>query len=625
MPPARSVPNATCHDREPSRELPPVTDHERTPALVTPPGGASIPDAHLELRVVGEIAGDFFVPRYQRGYRWGGDDVKRLLNDIWANGARSYCLQPVVVKWRKVDGSGEVAADQWELVDGQQRLTTLHLIFGHMRRAKLQNIEQPYSIDYETRAATKAYLETLDKERSRTNIDFFHLYAASEVIREWFDSHGAKRQNVANKFYEYLVDSVHVIWYEAPPELDSTALFTRLNVGRIPLTDAELVKAHLLTSSRNAIVGGRPVDRSEEIAQQWDAIERDLWNDDVWAFVSEAGADECPTRITLLLDTLAGGTRGKRPRFHTFETLREKIHKDPLGFWEDVVDLHALVRSWFENRTHYHKVGYLVSSGEAFLDLVALAKGKRKSELEAALDARIRKSLDLSASDVNALSYESASDREKCHLVLRLMNVEAVERMHHSSERYSFHRARQEAWSLEHIHAQQTEGLVKAEQWRKWLDLHRAALQTLPDVDVKRRDALVARIDAVRDPVDRQTFQELAPDVAAMFKHEDASGTPTLHSTHSIANLALLSRDDNSHLNNAVFEVKRQRVLAIDRAGGFIPICTRQVFLKYFTGADAQQVHFWSAQDRASYLAAMVGPAPGGLVTKYLKPENGDT
>jgi hypothetical protein len=579
----------------------------------------SLADAHLELRLVGDISGSFFVPRYQRGYRWGPDEVKRLLDDIWTNGARSYCLQPVVVKRRLAPAPSEATTgDTWELVDGQQRLTTLHLIFGHMRRAKLQNIEQPYSIDYETRKASKAYLEELDETRSRDNIDFFHLFHASEVIREWFDAHGTKRQHVANKFYEYLLERVHVIWYEAPGG-DSTALFTRLNVGRIPLTDAELVKAHLLISSRKAMVAGKTVDRSEEIAHQWDAIERDLWDDDVWGFVSEAGADECPTRITLLLDTLAGGPRRRRPRFFTFETLKEAIERDPVGFWNRVVDLHALVLGWFEDRTHYHKVGYLVASGDAFAELVALGAGKKKSELEKALDARIRASLDLSASDVRALSYESDTDREKCHRVLRLMNVETVRRMKHSSERYSFHRARDEHWSLEHIHAQHTEGLVKAEQWRKWLDLHRSALLTLPDVDEKRRAELIGRIDAVGDPVERQKFQSLARDVATMFSHEDVSGGPTLHSTHSISNLALLSRDDNSHLNNAVFEVKRQRVLAIDRAGGFIPICTRQLFLKYFTGADAQQIHFWSMQDRQSYLDAMIGS--DGIVTPYLRPE----
>src|SRR6185436_9981728 len=82
------------------------------------------PDAHealLEPRAVGDIAGRFYVPAYQRGYRWGKDEVRKLLDDIWESRDKSYYLQPVVVK--KYDG------DEWELVDGQQRLTTLFLIF----------------------------------------------------------------------------------------------------------------------------------------------------------------------------------------------------------------------------------------------------------------------------------------------------------------------------------------------------------------------------------------------------------------------------------------------------------------------------------------------------------------
>ena len=59
-----------------------------------------------------------------------------------------------------------------------------------------------------------------------------------------------------------------MIWYEAPetPEFDSRILFTRLNVGRIALTDAELVKALLLSR----------IERKHETAAQWDSIERDL-------------------------------------------------------------------------------------------------------------------------------------------------------------------------------------------------------------------------------------------------------------------------------------------------------------------------------------------------------------
>jgi hypothetical protein len=44
---------------------------------------------------------------------------------------------------------------------------------------------------------------------------------------------------------------VRVIWYEAPVSVEAIPLFTRLNVGRIPLTDAGLIKAALLSGVRS--------------------------------------------------------------------------------------------------------------------------------------------------------------------------------------------------------------------------------------------------------------------------------------------------------------------------------------------------------------------------------------
>jgi hypothetical protein len=567
--------------------------------------------ALLELKLVGDITGRFFVARYQRGYRWGRHEVERLLSDIWNSKGAPYSLQPVVVK-RRSEG-------EWELIDGQQRLTTLFLIFLFMQREKLQNAAPPYSIAYETRPGSEKYLQQLDPLHSERNIDFFHLYAAYDCLRAWFESHGPRRQHVANKFYGYLFESVRVIWYEAPSELDSTTLFTRLNVGRIPLTDAELVKALLLSKSRGE--AGR-ADRAHERAAQWDSIERDLRNPDVWAFVTDTNEANCPTRITLLLDTLAGGPQGReRPRFHTFDTLRQKMEEtSPEEVWNQVVDLHSLVLGWFDNRNHYHKIGYLVAAGDRFSDLVALAAGKTKSSFEALLDARIRDKLDLTASGVTALSYETEGDKEKCARLLLLMNVETVRRMEHSTERYSFRLHAAGDWSLEHIHAQNAENLTKVEQWKEWLRLHRDALIALPSISQELRAMLVARIDAARDQIDRQTFQEIAKDVTAIFTLSDASSSASLNSVHSVTNLALLASGDNSALGNAVFEVKRQRVLELDRKGAYIPICTRQVFLKYYTDAGAQQIHFWSTHDRASYLDAMISPT-NGVIAPYLKPE----
>lgn len=548
-------------------------------------------EALFEPRLVGDLAGDFFVPAYQRGYRWGASEVGRLLDDVLESAGDPYYLQPVVVKAR--------SDQKWELVDGQQRLTTLYLIFKYMQDQGLQSTGPQFSLEYETRPTSQTYLQDPDEARSQENIDFFHIFEAYRCIEGWFEGHEHRKQHVANQFYGYLFETVRVIWYEAPSELDSTTLFTRLNIGRIPLTDAELVKALLLSRAKG---GPGRTDRAHEIAAQWDGIERDLRSPEVWAFAT-GKADGVPTHISLLLDTLAdarsdGPTGRERPLFHTFETLRPLIEDSPQAAWDSVVELHSMVLGWYDNRDLFHKIGYLIASGHTLKDLVKLSEGKAKSDFEAALGEWISSDLKLSAADVGELSYESA----KSVKVLLLMNVETVRRMQHSSERYSFGAYASGSWSLEHIHAQNAETLNRAEQWTEWLCLHRNALEGLSDVEPSQRAALFERIDgAVADPSE-ETFRPLERELTELFTLADGAdnGDPD-----SIANLALLASGDNSALSNSVFEVKRREILRRDREGSYIPVCTRNLFLKYYTKAAAQQIHFWGIEDRKDYLAAL--------------------
>ena len=554
-------------------------------------------DGALATISVGDIEGDYFVPAYQRGYRWGVQEVEQLLNDIRESHGATYYLQPVVVKQRD-DGS-------WELIDGQQRLTTLYLIFQYLQRKHLPHAGPNYSMTYETREGSKAFLQQLgtdvDLEEleagAASNIDFFHILQAYGCIASWFDGFAHRATHEASRFYSSLFEGVKVLRYEAPSELDSTELFTRLNVGRIPLTDAELVKALLL--SRNRLGAPGHSDRADEIAAYWDGFERDLRSPEVWAFVTgEAGSRA--THISLLLDTLAGGPQGhESPPFHTFETLREGIQDDPDAFWDRVVDLHSLVLGWYDDRDLFHKIGYLIAAGLTFPSLVELSMGKGRSAFEASLDGQIRQRLKLSADDLAEMSYGDS----KTGNVLLLMNVETVRGMTDSFERYSFKAHAAGGWSLEHIHAQNAERLNTAEQWTAWLESHRAALTKLPGLDDGQRTDLLARIDAVlATDVTQQAFSVLERDVIAAFS---PTGEHLEGDIHSIANLALLDHRDNSALSNAVFEVKRQEVIRRDKAGSYIPACTRNVFLKYYTDAGGQQLHFWSEIDRHAYLAAI--------------------
>ena len=293
-----------------------------------------------------------------------------------------------------------------------------------------------------------------------------------------------------------MTSTVYVIWYEArtASEFDSRALFTRLNVGRIPLNNAELVKASLLSR----------IARDHETAAQWDSIERDLQFPEVWAFTTGSSIGRA-TRIELLLDTIADSISGRQPPhrapFETFETLRPHIAADPQELWDKVVDLHSLVLGWYDDRNLFHKIGYLIASKRAtFFDLVALAQGTAKSAFVAALDARITKSLDLSWHGVTALTYSST----KTGRALLLMNVETVRGNEHSSERYSFSAHARRLWSLEHIHAQNSQGPNTVEQWTAWLDEHRSALDAL-DISPDERAAVQARIDAALPTISSDT------------------------------------------------------------------------------------------------------------------------
>lgn len=543
----------------------------------------------LEDRFVGDIEGTFFIPAYQRGYRWGVEEVTRLLDDIAESRHQlSYYLQPIVVK--------PLADGQWELVDGQQRLTTLFLILQDIRRS-LPSARVRFELEYETRGGSQEYLKEPDEAGSRRNIDFFHIHKAASTIRLWFEALGPLETQAAIDFYTDLSRRVKVIWYEAPAAMDSTELFTRLNVGRIPLTDPELVKALLLTRAKGT--AGEP-NRSQEIAAQWDSVERDLRTPEVWAFVTGTSNSNA-NHIGLLLDTLAGAPTNHEPApFETFDSLRAEIDADYKIFWNKVVDLHSLILGWFEDRNLFHKVGYLVATRTPFGELVAAAEGKTKSSFETSLDDMIKEKLDLTDTALSGLSYESAAGREKATQALLLMNVETIRKMQHSSERYSFRAHAAGKWSLEHIHAQNAQALNTSEQWTSWLRIHRDALVGLPIDEDSRRD-IIRRIDDAIPTISRHTFPDLQRDVNAIFSSGDEGAEGDVH---VIDNLALLDCPDNSALSNAAFEVKRLEILRRDRMGSYIPVCTRNVFMKYYTDESAQQIHFWGASDRRAYLDA---------------------
>lgn len=555
----------------------------------------------LETKFVNDIAGKFIVPAYQRGYRWGTDEVRRLLEDVFAlkgqggQPNKNYCLQPIVVK-KLNDGT-------FELIDGQQRLTTLFLIYNYMHRASGGFIEEPtFSLSYETREKSAEFLANIDVARKDDNIDFYFMANAYEQIEKWF-AQKVPKSVIMSDFNNLFAYNVQIIWYEVDESADANKMFTRLNIGKIPLTSAELVKAMFLNGDNPGI----DARRRDEIALQWDNIEKELHNDALWYFLTNNSAEKYQTRIDLLLDLPAGKTSDTKDKYFTFVRFDERRRQGEnlIKLWQEIVRTFLLLKDWRENHEHYHKIGYLIASGYKTLsEIYAASKGKTKRQFLSQLDTYIKMSIKLTG-DENYSDWNYKEDAERIRRLLLLFNVESVLRQNGEQsqwfpfDKFKFGGAGKNSWSLEHIHAVNSQDTGTQAQWRDWLDLHRASLANDPQENRDLLDA-IDRMLALKE-IKGNKFFDLQKKILKRLSPEDMND----EAVDSIANLALLKCEDNSALSNSVFDVKRNAIIDLDMAGAFIPHCTKMAFLKYYTKSEKNQIHFWSATDRRAYLHAI--------------------
>lgn len=547
-------------------------------------------DIILETKLVADIKGAFYVPSYQRGYRWGEDEVNRLLDDVFQDGQKNYCLQPVVV--RKKD-------DTFELVDGQQRLTTIYLIYKYMSDINPMFFHKPaFNLIYETREQSADFLANMDLDKQEDNINFWFIANAYKTIKKWFE---ADMQIRVMKIYEYFKEHVKIIWYEVGAGEDAISLFTRLNIGKIPLTSAELVKAMFLSRDNSENMDR---EKQEEISLQWDNIEKELHNDSMWYFLTNNIKNKYQTRIDLILDLISGKEETSKEKYYTFFKFDAMRKEKPLeDIWRKIQQTFLILKDWFENHELYHKIGYLIASGTKTLQQIFdESENKTKDEFNALLSGFIRNSIDIKG-NYSELSYEKPLDYRKISTLLLLFNVESVRQNGENSQwfpfdKFKYSKGSRVTWSLEHIHAQQSEGMRTQEVWKEWLVRH------IPSVKVvgQNQDELIAEMQAA---VDKEKLERSEFDAIQQKVLEILSVSGNTEYLHSIANLALLNTADNAALNNSTFDVKRNAIVDMDKRGQYIPFCTKMVFLKYYTPSEHNQLHFWGQADRIAYVNAI--------------------
>ena len=600
----------------------------------------------LTEKAIGELLDcNFFIPSYQRGYRWSERQIEDLLEDINAfiptkieksDKKTWYCLQPVVVKEcdERTKIENDLQGTWYEVIDGQQRLTSIFLIIHYANEMSFGKQKVPeFQLKYETRdekngKQQKGSCEFLkeqiinedDKvEINYSNIDYYHISLAYSTIHNWVKNYKSKynKDFDKNDFLSKLESHSKVIWYEIEAEKDAIEIFTRINSGKISLTSAELIKALFLNSSNFKTKDGKNEEEQNviadkirlkqlEIANEWDYIETTLNNEEFWWIINKYENSK-ETRIEFIFELLVGLPKVKNKNnkdfkdfeeyyketddtYYTFRKYAEKFkvksENEINNNWKEVKRCFQTLQDWFNNRELYHKIGFLITIGHDIKQLIEKSQLQSKTEFIAFIEEEIINTF--SNIQLENIQYNNKIIRP----LLLLHNIQTMLNNTKENSRFPFNRYKNEKWDIEHIHAKASEAKVKEdiEDQRNWLSENFEK-----DENVHNNEDLNKRIN---DLINKQSikkdynFQEL---IEYVLGEED----------DSLRNLCLLDRGTNRSYKNDSFKKKRKKIIEQEKKGTFIPICSRNVFMKYYSD-ELKQLGQWSEIDRSAYSANII-------------------
>lgn len=564
----------------------------------------------------------YLIPSYQRGYRWTRLHVLTLLEDIDAFlqkqsvGAtiQSYCLQPIVVVEQQ-DAEGKRI---WEIIDGQQRLTTLYIILKRLGRSC-------YDISFDKRNKSTSFLRNLSSGTlCDDNPDFHFMSDAYRCIDAWFKAREEDDITYADNFAVQLLKNVQVIWYQVKlstttatdQESEKINIFNRLNIGKIPLEDAELVRA-LLMSRVDEQTEHEKLMRQAEFSNEWYEIEQWLKQDEVWKFLTNKNY---ANHIQLIFELIARNKNSEN--YSTYKWFEQQVRNSDnevekaKELWNRVKQVFSKLRYWYKDRTLYHFIGFLLSTNIVKLNEI-LDQSDSKPDKKTFCQWVVTKILSfLNSVNLQELSY--IDNQKELTDILLLFNVLSVHQIKTNPQnRFPFNLYNEikkgERWSLEHIHAQRSQDPLKRKDVIKcWIADTLASIEHV-DCIVKPSEVDVVNGNAEKEQkhvditelknqlrelsqktdIDIDEFNSLKDKIIEAFESESTK--------HELDNMALLSCPDNASLNNAIFPVKRDRIIKMEREGKFIPHCTRNVFLKIYSKADSQPF-FWSYEDKQNYV-----------------------
>ena len=618
----------------------------------------------------------FFIPSYQRGYRWTTKEVTDLLSDLYSftigkkkdNGA-FYCLQPIIVQKIEdetlteliLDGVVSSSRDVWEVIDGQQRLTTIFILYKYLLEQKGWSAEklkkardkELFHIRYETRDESAAFLEQLSEETlDDSNVDFSHISDAYKIIDSWLQT-DAKRisdryhrsraeDDICDALFKLLnhssnedqeeSGSAQFIWYELSSDGSEEAKqkaiseFLKINTGKIELTDAELIKA-LFLQRRNFLSSERE-SKQLEIAMQWEGIENTLHKDDFWYFISSKKSR--PNRIDEIFELIFKTEEIReyhedlvdksisqkniqlteknsifRYYYRKFDGLQGEELQDCIKReWAKVMSVFRTLEDWYEDPKTYNYVGFLsqcrIDIAKLYIKYASLPESATKHEIQEFFETQIRKQLEAVKIKEGKIISQYDKDGPAIYKLLLFLNVN---QMNKELETLQMDKDVSFNGSIYKFPFD----IFVSQDWNvEHIDSYTTnALKSASEQQIWVDTALleikeVKGYASTKDRIDSLYDQGKYKEIIPLIQ-EIVEEDSDEDQKNGIGNLTLLDEKTNKSYGNSLFCQKNRIIRERIKRGTFVPATTRMVFNKDFDTSATRNFFKWGSEEKAAY------------------------
>ena len=610
----------------------------------------------------------FNVPSLQRTYRWGEKEITLLLNDLYEfyNTNKDstddfYPLQPLILKKSNQND------DTWNVLDGQQRLTTIKLI------ASFFEMDKDYCLDisYDTREKTKDFLDNISNKKEEDvgkSMELYYIFHAYEVIKAWFQKNKKEKDTekidaIRNVLFEK--ERTRFVVQEMNIDDDEAKTFQNINQGRIPLSCSELIKAlflgHIFESHKNdnncrfayssdgygLFIPINPIKERQSltrlqniIAKEWDDIETVLMHDEFYSFVCPE-KDRSINRMDFLFEVVCGNEKYKKYKTDDpFNAIYERIKDDKNAnivdtishCWNEVVKCFNRMQKLYYDFDAYHLVGFCICEdigiSEDFYKYCN--EDEKLDEFKTAIRVKIKgkvlsglKTDDLDE-ELKGLRYKENKDKIKEILLLHNLQSYSYEKIRFPFNLYDGGKN----YDIEHIHATAEEKADKNSRY-EWFETNHSHIK-------KEKEKLKGLFEIFeegykkknRDIFKDDKFNDLRKIIINDNLDNGNEKEDFLKDNNGIWNLCLLDSTTNRTYKNSLFITKREMILKkakgeMDKEVYVYPLllCTERIFLKFYSNVDSDDnLNFWTLNNREAYLKDILKK-----VTEFLKLKGEDT